>query len=74
MIADLPDSHPAYIDGIGPVTIGELRDALSAPGDDENPELEATFRMWEDRVTRNLCTGRPWERGGTPAARKPSTG
>jgi hypothetical protein len=66
-IASLPgDTRVSLVVGSGDMTLDELATALTDRDTEERPTLddqrEATYRMWEDIATRNLCRD-PWEPG-----------
>lgn len=43
-LADLPGDHPAYVPGVGEVTVGVIR--ANKPLPIYHPEEEATLAMW----------------------------
>lgn len=56
-LAALPDSHEAFVPGVGVVTLGEIR----AEGIPALDLWQATLEMWGDIVTYNL--GEPCQPG-----------
>ena len=77
----LPDDHPAYIPGVGEVTLGDIRPVRKEPLTLADP-LEPTLAMWEFIATHPRTTLDAWQTfgaterasGGPPSSASTSAG